>query len=218
MKNRSFNKKDTRSFGRRDHGVRGRNNLQSPYMRSRANAKESQRSYSMDLTDIENEKMDPKAEVKIIVGAEDSDVKTIAEAIELAEPGTVIKLNEGRYRESIKITKPGLRIEPRMKKKDEAVYLLGEEGPCITIDLKPNETCVIKGIIMAHFGSNIANKFNEQIKDNDLQSANPKFLKQFDVSKEMDCVIMVLGGNLIIRNSLISLKSLPENIKSMIPA
>jgi hypothetical protein len=172
----------------------------------------------MDLTDIENERMEPKAEVKITVGAEDADVKTLAEAIELAEPGTVIKLNEGRYRESIKITKPGLRIEPRMKNKDEAVYLLGEEGPCITIDLKPNETCVIKGIIMAHFGSNIANKFNEQIKENDMQSANPKYLKQFDISKEMDCVIMVLGGNLIIRNSLISLKSLPENIKSTIPA
>jgi len=41
-------------------------------------------------------------------------------------------------------------------------------------------------LIIAHFGLNIANKFNEQIKDNDLLSATPKFLKQFEISKEMD--------------------------------
>lgn len=122
----------------------------------------------------------------IIVGEKDADVATLREAVEIAQPGSVIKINEGRYRETVKITKPGLRIEARNKDKDKAVYVLGEEGPCITIDLKPNENCVISGIIFAHFGSNIANKFNEQLRENELQTATPKYLKKFDISKEME--------------------------------
>jgi F-box protein 11 len=155
----------------------------------------------------------------LIVGDDkDADCKTISEALELAKPGTVIKINEGRYKESIKITKPNLRIEARGRDKEKSVYLLGEEGPWITVDLKPNENLVIKDILVAHFGLNIANKFNEQIKDNEFLTANPKYLKQFEIWKDMDCGIMVLGGSIIMRNCLVSLKSLPENIKSMIPA
>jgi hypothetical protein len=75
---------------------------------------------------------------------------------------------------------------------------------------------LIKNLILAHFGANIANKFNEQIKDTEGSSASPKFLKQFEISKEMDTVLMILGGNLIMRNCLISLRSLPDNIKSSI--
>lgn len=153
-------------------------------------------------------------EVKIIVGNTDSDVKTLNEALEMAQPGTTIKLNEGHYHVWAKIKTPGLKIEPR--KKDTPVYLLWEEGACITVDLKQGETCIINSIIIAHFGSNIANKFNEQIKDTNLSGANPKFLKQFDCNKDMDWAVLVLGGNLIMRNCLVSLKSLPENIKSSI--
>jgi len=77
----------------------------------------------------------------IIVGkGEDADVPTITEAVEMAEPGTVIKVDEGRYKENIIITKADLRIEARGKDKVNSVYLLGEEGPCITVDLKTNET------------------------------------------------------------------------------
>ena len=43
----------------------------------------------------------------------------------MAEPGTIISINEGYYHASVKVT--NLRIEPRFK--DKAVYLLGEEGP-----------------------------------------------------------------------------------------
>lgn len=166
-----------------------------------------------------NEGIEPGTRTLIIVGeGKDCDFKTLSEAVENAEPGSIIKISEGTYRDTIKITKPGLRIEPRNKQKDKAVYVLGEEGPCITIDLKPNETCVIKGIIFAHFGSNIANKFNEQIRDADLQTATPKYLKQFVISKEMECIMMFMGGNIVLKSCLISLKSLPENIKVHIPA
>ena len=159
---------------------------------------------------------EPKLEVKIVVGNTDSDVKTLNEALEMAQPGTTIKLNEGHYHVWAKIKTPGLKIEPR--KKDTVVYLLCEEGAWITLDLKPGETCIISSMIIAHFGSNIANKFNEQIKDTDLKGANPKFLKQFDCNKDMDWAVLVLGGSLIMRNWLVSLKSLPENIKSSIPS
>lgn len=45
----------------------------------------------------------------------------------MAEPGTIIAINEGYYHTNVKVKVPNLRIEPRYK--DKAVYLLGEEGP-----------------------------------------------------------------------------------------
>jgi hypothetical protein len=125
----------------RDNNSKSRTKLNSPKKKSRGGDRPSARSYSVDYTQDENEMLEPKAEVKIIVGKdEDADVLTITEALELAEPGTVIKITEGRYKESIRITKPGIRIEPRTKEKDKAIYLFGEEGPSITVDLKANET------------------------------------------------------------------------------
>lgn len=73
---------------------------------------------------------------KIIVDADTGDAKSLEEAINMAESGTVIKLCEGVYTCNIKITKPGIKIEPRDK--DKPVYLLGNEGPVITVDLKDN--------------------------------------------------------------------------------
>jgi hypothetical protein len=65
--------------------------------------------------------------------SENGDVKTLDEAIRLAEPGTVIKLCEGVYTCNTVITTPGIKIEPRDK--DKPVYILGNEGPVITVDL-----------------------------------------------------------------------------------
>ncbi len=45
----------------------------------------------------------------INVGGPDAEVVTIDEALNLATPGTVVRLNPGRYRESIKISRPNLR-------------------------------------------------------------------------------------------------------------
>ncbi|CAI2362896.1 unnamed protein product [Moneuplotes crassus] len=215
---------------KRDNVNRTRSNVNSPKLGHKGQTMRSQRSYSVENSSendfdangskgllLNKPTMTAKPEVKYYVGeSEECDFKTITEALERAQPGTIIKIDEGRYRESIRITKNNIRIEPRSK--DKVVYLLGEEGPSITVDLRSHETCIIKGIIIAHFGSNIANKFNEQIKENDLDNANPTFLTRFEISKEMDCAVCVLGGNAIIRNSLVTLKSLPDNIKSYIPA
>ena len=90
---------------------------------------------------------------------ENGPVNTLEQAIELAEEGTLIKLCEGVYTCNIKITKPGLKIEPR--EKDKPVYLLGNDGPVIKVDLKDKQYVVIKKLILAHSGINIGSRFRE---------------------------------------------------------
>jgi hypothetical protein len=62
------------------------------------------------------------------------DCRTLDEALELAQEGTIIKLCEGVHmcRSTIKVG--GIKIEPYYK--DRPVYLLGDEGPTIKIDVK----------------------------------------------------------------------------------
>jgi hypothetical protein len=96
---------------------------------------------------------------KIIVDMDNGEVKSLEEALQLAEEGTIIKLCEGVYTCNVKITKPGIKIEPRDK--DKPVYLLGNDGPVIRVDLKEKEHyVVIKRILLAHSGINIVAKFN----------------------------------------------------------
>jgi hypothetical protein len=109
------------------------------------------------------------------------------------------------YTCNVKITKPGLKIEPRDK--DKPVYLLGNEGPVINVDLKENQYVVIKKILLAHSGINIGNKLvNMQVDMNYLRKANVKCLSEFDIQKDMNTVVMVLRGGLIMRNCLLSLR------------
>lgn len=96
---------------------------------------------------------------------ENGDVKTLEDALEIAEEGTIIKLCEGVYTCNVKITKPGIKIEPRDK--DKPVYLLGNDGPVIRVELKDKQYVVIKRLLMAHSGINIANKWKDQ-RHNDI--------------------------------------------------
>jgi len=90
---------------------------------------------------------------------ENGDIKSLDEALEIAEEGTIIKLCAGVYTCNVKITKPGIKIEPRDK--DKPVYLLGNDGPVIKVDLKDKQYVVIKRLLLAHSGINIAAKFKE---------------------------------------------------------
>lgn len=90
---------------------------------------------------------------------EHGDVKTLEDALELADEGTIIKLCEGVYTCNVKITKPGIKIEPRDK--DKPVYLLGNDQPVIKVDLKDKQYVVIKRLLMAHSGINIATKWKD---------------------------------------------------------
>ena len=77
----------------------------------------------------------------------------------MAEEGTIIKLCEGVYTCNVTIRKAGITIEPRDK--DKPVYLLGNDGPVIKVDLKDKQYIVVKRVLLAHSGINIAAKFKE---------------------------------------------------------
>lgn len=84
--------------------------------------------------------------------------KTLDEALLVAEEGTIIKLTEGVYTCNVVITKPGIRIEPRDK--DKPVYLLGNEGPVVKIDMaERNHYVVLKRLLLAHSGLHLVKKF-----------------------------------------------------------
>ena len=71
---------------------------------------------------------------KIIVDLEGyGDVRFLHEALKIAVEGTVIKLCEGVHICKSTITKGGIKIEPYYK--DKPVYLLGDEGPTIKINV-----------------------------------------------------------------------------------
>lgn len=51
----------------------------------------------------------------------------------------MIKLCEGYYSGHLHITKPGIKIEPR----DKMAYIMGSEGPVVTVDLGPGENFIL---------------------------------------------------------------------------
>jgi hypothetical protein len=101
----------------------------------------------------------------------------------VAEEGTIIKLSEGVYTTNIVINKPGIKIEPRDK--DKPVYLLGNEGPVLKIEMSdPTHYVVIKRILLAHSGLNLVKKFKsvqETFTFQHAKKANPKTLMNFDI-------------------------------------
>ena len=127
------------------------------------------------------------------IDMENGEVTSLDEALELAEEGTIIKLSV--YTCNVKITKPGIKIEPRDK--DKPVYLLGNDGPVIKVDLKDKQYVVIKRILLAHSGINLVAKFKEVIQSGmgDIslfqKKPNVKCLEEFDINKEMNCIVMV---------------------------
>ena len=106
----------------------------------------------------------------------------------LAQEGTIIKVTEGIYNCNVRITTPGIKIEP--KEKDKPVYIIGNDGPTFTIDLpSKDDFVVIKKVLMAHSGINIISKFKEvqmggaltQFDENEVRKANPKYVSEFDI-------------------------------------
>ena len=93
---------------------------------------------------------------KIIVDPENGPIKTLEEAILQAREGTLIKLCEGAYTCKVKITTPGIKIEPRDK--DKSVFLIGNEGPAIKVELKDKQFLVIKKVLLAHSGISLGQK------------------------------------------------------------
>lgn len=107
---------------------------------------------------------------KIIVDVEGyGDVTSLNEALEIATEGTVIKLCEGVHFCKTTIKVGGIKIEPYYK--DKPVYLLGDEGPTIKIDVKMDDyqdeeeagrkMVILKRLVLTHNGEAIVKNFKE---------------------------------------------------------
>lgn len=73
---------------------------------------------------------------------------------------------------------------------------------------------------MAHSGINIAAKFKEALilgETNYQRKANVKCISEFEIEKNMNTIVLVKRGGLILRGCLLSLRSLPKNLKPKIP-
>ena len=50
------------------------------------------------------------------------------------------------------------------------------------------------------------------------KKANPKTVTNFDINTNMDTVVLVKKGGLVMRNCLVSLRSLPKNLIQRVPS
>jgi hypothetical protein len=79
--------------------------------------------------------------------------QTFAEAIENAEPGDTIRITPDLYTEQIKVTKPGLVLEPSLRGGE--IILQQKLNPCVIVDVGPNNSVTINNIKMLLTGPNM---------------------------------------------------------------
>lgn len=113
----------------------------------------------------------------IHVGGPDSEVGTIDEALKLAMPGTAIRVHAGRYRESIKITRPAHQNLQLIGVGEVILEALASSGPVL-------EVHNVSGVELKHlrirtFPQQIAvdiqgSGIGLRIEDCNLESMNPK--------------------------------------------
>lgn len=130
------------------------------------------------------------------------DYMTIQEAINAAEENTLIKIDEGLYKENLVIRKPNIFLEP---KKSSEVYLVGENGPTILIDF-PQEG----GNTVNIQGFKISNKGIRRVvpqSDGNSFGYNPsdfkdllKYAAESEKGPEAECLVYVKSGMLSIYN------------------
>ena len=159
------------------------------------------------------------------------DVTTLDEALEIAQEGTVIKLCEGVHLARTTITKGGIKIEPYYK--DKLVYILGNEGPTIKIDVKmdnpddPEEASkkqvILKRVVLAHTGEAIVKNFKDlqfpkEFVDILKKKPNNKVLREMYLEPDMNTLIMVKSGGILMRNCLLTLRTLPKDLRRYVPA
>ncbi len=97
------------------------------------------------------------------------------------EPFTTIYLVEGVYTCKNPITKPGIIVQKRDIEKE--VYIIGNEGPVIVINLESDDYIVFKDIFITHSGTCLPAKFKENAPNEPKYSMEPstKVIREFEI-------------------------------------
>ena len=98
-------------------------------------------------------------ERKVVLVGKEGQYKTLDEAIRDCDEFSIIYLEEGVYVISQPVTKPGLIIQK--KDMDKKVFIMANEGPVVTVDMKNFHFVVFKDITFLHSGICISAKFKE---------------------------------------------------------
>lgn len=137
---------------------------------------------------------------------------TIQEAINAASPGTRIIISSALYVQSIIINKPDLILEAR--ESDNEVQITCPQGPIITVSLKDQESCTIKGLKLIHTSSagkkleGLASTSEGNYSDiGESSKGSEHWIRSLKISRTMNCAVWVDGGVANLENCKISLTS-----------
>lgn len=99
------------------------------------------------------------------------------------------------------------------------MFIIGIEGPTVKIELEQEDFVVFKKIIFMHSGSKILNKFREAApyEPKYAQEPSTKAIREFEIDKKMDCLLMISSGGVILRDCQLTLNSMPKRLKSKYP-
>ena len=170
------------------------------------------------------EEKEKKQNVKLLVDQENGPYKQIQEAIEIAEPGSLIKIRTGVYR-PITINKPNLKFMPLSN--EDKVEIDGVEAPACIILLNKDEKVFFKGIqFETHSSKNDEEEMHDvSLDDMPLEEEEEIARKDFRInmqayylSKESPSVIYLGSGMVYMDKCEIRIRpmSFPRSFK--IPA
>jgi hypothetical protein len=109
------------------------------------------------------------------------------------------------------------------------VYLLGDEGPTIKIDVSMDDysdtveagrkMVILKRLVLSHNGEAIVKNFKElQFPELDYhRKPNVKTVKDMRIDPFMNTIVMLHHGSLLIRDCLFTLTSLPKDLTRKVP-
>lgn len=80
----------------------------------------------------------------------DGPFKTIQSAIDQGGAQATIKVSPGLYKENIVVMKPGMKIEAKDINSD--VYIMGNRGPAVYINIEQGQSCLFQNIKFVHKG------------------------------------------------------------------
>jgi hypothetical protein len=85
--------------------------------------------------------------------------------------------------------------------------------------LDQDDYVVFKKIIFMHTGAFVSSKFKEAAPTDPKYSKKAKSatIKEFEVQPKMDCLFFVHSGGVMMRDCVLTLKSMPKKLKSKYP-